>query len=1041
MWNRLETWVALLALIRLAPIEPAKRLSAPVHSRRRISWRRWLFAAALGALAVAVAVEIRQSHLQAGLFSDLAGRMTFRVEPGRSDSIGQAPNGPYDQRLGYARLPAMIERLQDAGFTAEAQARWSPELASWVEKGLFPVYEEKTQAGFTLLDRKGVPLYAARYPQRTYTSFDEIPALVFASLLYIENREMLDRRYVYRNPAIEWDRLTKAGWDLGLSAVFPSHPVSGGSTLATQLEKLRHSEDGRTGGVREKLRQITTASLRAYREGPRTLEAQERIITDYLNSIPLAAIAGYGEVIGLGDGLWAWFGADFERVNRLLQTDEEMLSKELRAEGGRAYRQVLTLLLALRRPTHYLIERPHELNARADAYLRVLARDGVISASLRDEALRHVLAPRDQAPSSVVRPSFAERKATDAVRARTAALLGVSDFYELDRLDLAADSTLDGPATSRAVDFLMGLSGAHGVREAGLLGRQLLQEEDPAAVVYSFTLYERGRDANRLRVQADTWDGPFNVNDGTLLELGSTAKLRTLASYIEIIEELHRELTGSPAAERSAPAEDALSRWAASYLAAAEDESLEAMLEAAMQRQYSASPYETFFTGGGVHRFSNFDAKDNGQIMTVREAFQRSVNLVFIRMMRDIVRYYAERAVAGRADVLDDPASAARRKYLERFADLEGSHFLSEFFQKHKRLGSRESLNDLAARARGSLTKLAVVFRTTRPNAGRDSFSGFLEEQTDGAGVSAGLVDALYERYGPEKFSLADQGYLARIHPLELWVAEYLARRPDATWEEVAEASADERQAVYVWLFRTRHKAAQDKRIRIVMEIDAFEELHRRWRWLGYPFDSLTPSYATAIGSSGDRPEALAELVGIIVNEGVRRPLIRVDALHFAADTPYEARLSRRFEGRVHRVMHRAVAEVLQRELIGVVEEGTGRRAKGSVVISDGTPLPLGGKTGTGDNRVVTVSIGGHALESRPLNRTGTFVFFVGDRFFGVVTAFVPGRESARYQFTSALPVQVFKGLVPTFRDLLDVEPEGKHIRAWSAGDSPTERP
>jgi hypothetical protein len=32
------------------------------------------------------------------------------------------------------------------------------------------------------------------------------------------------------------------------------------------------------------------------------------------------------------------------------------------------------------------------------------------------------------------------------------------------------------------------------------------------------------------------------------------------------------------------------------------------------------------------------------------------------------------------------------------------------------------------------------------------------------------------------------------------------------------------------------------------------------------------PSYATAIGSSADRPLALAELMGIIVNDGQRRP-------------------------------------------------------------------------------------------------------------------------------------------------------------------------
>lgn len=55
---------------------------------------------------------------------------------------------------------------------------------------------------------------------------------------------------------------------------------------------------------------------------------------------------------------------------------------------------------------------------------------------------------------------------------------------------------------------------------------------------------------------------------------------------------------------------------------------------------------------------------------------------------------------------------------------------------------------------------------------------------------------------------------------------------------------------------------------------------------MGYPFDHLVPSLATAIGSSGDRPAALSELVGIIQNDGVRLPTLRIDTLHFAANTP-----------------------------------------------------------------------------------------------------------------------------------------------------------
>ena len=83
----------------------------------------------------------------------------------------------------------------------------------------------------------------------------------------------------------------------------PTRNVPGGSTLATQIEKYRHSPSGRTDDVREKLRQMASASLRAYRDGPDTSAARRQIVVDYLNSTPLAARAGFGEVNGLGDGL------------------------------------------------------------------------------------------------------------------------------------------------------------------------------------------------------------------------------------------------------------------------------------------------------------------------------------------------------------------------------------------------------------------------------------------------------------------------------------------------------------------------------------------------------------------------------------------------------------------------------------------------------------------------------------------------------------------------------------------------------------------
>ncbi len=55
----------------------------------------------------------------------------------------------------------------------------------------------------------------------------------------------------------------------------------------------------------------------------------------------------------------------------------------------------------------------------------------------------------------------------------------------------------------------------------------------------------------------------------------------------------------------------------------------------------------------------------------------------------------------------------------------------------------------------------------------------------------------------------------------------------------------------------------------------------------------------------------------------------------------------------------------------------------------------------------------GRLIGSRVMSRTAAFVFFIGDRYFGTVLAFVPGQKAAGYDFTSALAVQVLKDLEP----------------------------
>ncbi|HTD71140.1 MAG TPA: transglycosylase domain-containing protein [Gemmatimonadales bacterium] len=1028
------------------PRQPSR---PPTPWRRARAWagRHSIVAAALGLLALvglATRYEARASWLQARYFTRQASQLTNEIGDGPSDRIRFPGDGPYDRRFGYARLPAALQTAAARGYRIAAQVRVSERFAELVDRGLSPIFSEKTQAGLRIVDRRGATIFESRYPERIYPSVDSVPPAVWQTLLFLENRALLDPRFPNHNPSVDWPRMAKAAADFALSWLGSRRSVPGASTLATQLEKFRHSTEGRTRSTREKLLQMEAASLRSYLGGENTEAARRRIVADYLNSVPLAAIAGHGEVTGLGDGLWAWYGADPDEVNRVLWEEARggtASDSGAVARRAVAYRQVLSLMLAQRRPSYLLLqpEGRAELRERTDQHLRLVAREGIISAQLRDAALAVDLTPRSRAPD-VPRVSFIERKGANAVRAELLGLTGVGTLYELDRFDLTARTTLDLPVQEAVTHLLVQLTDRAFVRQQGLASVGLLDRGDPARVIYAVVLHERTEEGNLVRVQVDNFDSPFNVIEGSKLEHGSTAKLRTLISYLEIVEELYRQHAGRPAVSlRAEPvgAGDGITAWTLAYLAANPGVSLERILQAAMSRPYSASPGESltggdshafrnindemttpvpesFFTGGGTQTFRNVDTTDDQQAISVRDAFIRSVNLPFIRIMRDIVHYYACRLPGGARLLVSQPAEAPwdrddsrREEDVARLADGDGRELIDH-----------DTASVLAALGRGrSVTQLAWAYRSVTPEAGLEEFGAFFRHHVAPAPSDAFIAE-LYDGSDPTGFSISDRGHLAGMHPWELWLAGYLRRHPGALQPEALDASASVRREIYGGLFPPSRPAAPDWRIGSIPESEAFREISRSWRRLGYPFESLVPSYATAIGSSADRPDQLAELVGIVLSDGVRYPVRRVEELDFAAGTPYETRLRPSPHGG-ERVLSSEIAAVVRAAMVAVVARGTARRGVAAVRAVDGSPLPIGAKTGTGNNRYRVVGRDGVVLEDRAIDRTSTVVFFIGDRFYGTITAFVSGSAADRYGFTSSLPVQILKMLGPTLRPLI----------------------
>lgn len=977
-----------------------------------------LFIIIVAAVLVGGYYEIQTSTLQAKFIGKYAARMRYRLADGPSDKIVFPKKGPYDIRLGYVQLPSIVDKLQQKGMVVSRQVRFNQSLRNYVEMGFYLPYKEKNQAGLQILDATNASMFQMINPQRVYNDFFDIPYKIIKTLLYIENKNLLSDKYPEINPAVDWGRFAKAVVFQAAEMVNINTPSMGGSTLATQIEKFRHSDNGLTSSAKDKLIQMTSASVRAYQDGEDTSLYRRDLVLDYVNSVPLSAAPGFGEVNGLGDGLYVWFGTEFDEMNRLLNI-KNPTGTEL-DEQARIMKQVISLMIAHRRPSYYLVEGRKELAVLCNSYVRLLAQEGIISTILSEAAQTQPIFFRDFSKNGAVR-QIVNNKGVNVVRNRLGPLFDTS-LYSLDRMDLTVTTTLNSRLQEQVSLYLKSMENSEIANKYGLIGKYLLAADQTDALSYSFTLFEKASMGNMVRVQTDTTDLPFDINEGSKLELGSTAKLRTLATYLEIMAELHAALSGQSASAINTElqqATDSLTRWVCGQLLENPSLPLQQLLEAAMLREYSANPGERFFTGGGIHTFGNFRKEDNGRIVTVTEALQYSINLPFVRIMNDIVRYTQATQWENNRQIIHDDKDPRRQAMLDTFIDKESRVFLSRFWTKYQNMTAEQRLETLLAGMNPRALRLTIIHRHLLPNADQSAYIRFIRDQLPTITLTDRQLAAMYEKYRPGAYNLQDMGYLASVHPLELWLLGYLQQPGEISLKDAIQKSSSIRREVYGWLMRTKAKNARDSRVRTVLEIDAFSDIHRRWKKMGYPFDHLVPSLATALGSSGDRPAALADLMGIILNGGERLPTQRFTKVEFARDTPYETIMERSIPIE-NKVMQPEVAKILKETLGKVVSEGTAKRLSNSFQQGDGSPFLIGGKTGTGDNRIVTSTSYGHKTSGRTLNRTATFVFYLGDNHFGTLTAFVSGRSAKAFSFTSALPLQVLKGMVPILQPYIN---------------------
>ena len=239
----------------------------------------------------------------------------------------------------------------------------------------------------------------------------------------------------------------------------------------------------------------------------------------------------------------------------------------------------------------------------------------------------------------------------------------------------------------------------------------------------------------------------------------------------------------------------------------------------------------------------------------VRTAFRDSVNLPFVRLIAtslpEIAKLPGIRCASWRI-----AATRAARYWLRRSQEEESRTF-SRAHRSHAGKSPRPRSTPGSCertRRRGASSSRGVsVFRSaptkTSPPRLRASRPALRSASRTAARCTASTAATASRS--------ADRAFLARMHPLELWLLEVAARASGGRLQKTPGAivAATRANVAYTWLFQTRKHGAQDRRLRTTARA-------RRPSCASTATGGSSatrsrrsaPTSPQAIGSSGDRP-------------------------------------------------------------------------------------------------------------------------------------------------------------------------------------------
>ncbi|MFH1459844.1 MAG: transglycosylase domain-containing protein [Candidatus Omnitrophota bacterium] len=823
--------------------------------------------------------------------------------------------GLYSKTKGYILLPDLISFLiNKQGFDFKAKTAQSRLLIDLIKKRSImpPVWDQGNN--FLIIDPQERIIYEYNDPYRI-EKFSDVDPLIIKMLLAWENTKLLQllfpelRVFLGKgNYIIEERRLVNAIYSIIYSNI--SHDyygrVHGASTIAIQLAKILHSENGKTKDFEEKIKQLIHASLLFSNDNPQL--AAQNILLNYLNWVPFAGGPnGYlGEVIGFGEALYAFYGISLTELNTQLK-DPQLRTKALK--------RIAALMGAIRNPS---ILRNNGGNEEANLLLKKIQRMEFISEQESKTAQETYDYWNPQKKVLFNGVPYGKNRAALSMRNWMVKLLREStpedliNLNTLNRMDIRLRASNDHLLQQKLYENFVQMYDPYFLQKYSFAGRKLinLRNNDISQLRYSCYVVEKGGDAssaNKVVAHIDTFDDQqFDYVLDSKTELGSTAKLRIFLQFLTIVADVynfHKSFAQSSVELEMALAQKSnpISQWVIAQLYVNPDLSLKDILEKALKYKVSAMPGK-FFTAGGWQQINNYHPAHNLEAVSVDKALILSINLVFVRLAEQIFEYYVEQTFGYAADeICKNHNNPVWQEYATEVLQTEKKHIAEEIIKFIRQ----------AKQNKGNIKKTIAQMKN---KTYQDFFKRLAKKQ------SKWLKQQIKSGYQPDS---------KQTKMIINSTAEWLLS-PAASHEMYRRIYTDLEKSIF------------------------YQKITPFWQKLGYPF-KVIPTLSVALGPSGDTPGALVDLISILINKGVKKDTQEVGEIQLARETPFASFLNKMLL-KSEQVLSKEIAEVGIKVLKQVVLQGSAQRAKikNSVLAEH---INIFGKTGTGDNKKNRIAV------------------------------------------------------------------------------------